>query len=100
MRLRPIVFVVYLANFLIAIGAILSIPSETWNFLAETQPWMIALYVYLVLLAFGSVAIAFWLWKDEDYIDQLYNELVRLREKARPLLDEYEKKQIRKRLQE
>jgi len=85
LRIRTFLSYFHLLNFVIMIFATAYVLGSLWGQLEE---WMLALYIYYMILGLSGVAIAFWIAIDGKRLERYAANVRKLEEK----LIELEKK--------
>ncbi|MGD2066401.1 MAG: hypothetical protein PVI43_04425 [Candidatus Bathyarchaeota archaeon] len=85
MRMRTFLAYFHLLNFVIMIFATLYVLNSQW---LQMEEWMLALYIYYVILGLSGVSIALWIAIDGKRLERYAAHIKKLEEK----LIELEKK--------
>jgi len=78
MRIRTFLAYFHLLNFVIMICATVYVLNSLWGQLEE---WMLALYVYYIILGFSGISLAAWIAIDGKRLERYAVNIKKLEEK-------------------
>ena len=78
MRMRTFLAYFHLLNFVIMICVTVYVLSSLWGQLEE---WMLAIYVYYIILAFSGISLAAWIAIDGKRLERYAVNIRKLEEK-------------------
>jgi hypothetical protein len=68
MNLRKSIVYVYIFAFALAVLSVLIVPPQVWQYVSD---WQKAMVMFQLLLGACGVALAYWVAKDSDQIEEL-----------------------------